>query len=57
MLLQEMPNPARIKLKLIIRSAGTPRESMVSEALNILSRFCVGKNWKIRSPTAMMQTA
>lgn len=37
MLLQEMPNPARIKLKLIIRSAGTPRESMVSEALNILS--------------------
>lgn len=50
MLLQEMPNPARIKLKLIIRSAGTPSESMVSEALNILSS-CVGKSWKIRSPT------
>ena len=48
--------PAKAKLKLIVRSAGTPIASIVSEASNIIKSW-LGKIWNTTIPTAMIATA
>ena len=53
---QTIQKPANRKLILIIRSAGMPIASMVSEASNEENN-CAGNTWNTTRPTAIRATA
>lgn len=54
--LQIIQYPAKTKLQLMVRSAGTPMEIICSDASNSASNV-FGKNWNTKTPTIIILTA